>query len=134
MLRLIENSYENISVIGDKIFIAIVSKHWKKFNLRYFCFSKKAIKTAFMLCFNQFFCPILNWVFCAFFLLLLILMFPKHSSMFKRLYEFIMKIFPRCLFLVTQALRPPKYFRLSLREKQYAQTKSWIRHCQQKYC
>ena len=76
-----------------------------------------------MLCFNQFFRPILNWVFCAFFPLLLILMFPKHSSMFKILSEFIMKLFPRDLFLVTQALRSPKSFRLSLRKKQYAQTK-----------
>ena len=65
-----------------------------------------------MLCFNHFFCPILNWIFCAFFLLLLILMFPKHSSMFRRLFEFIMKFFHRGLFAVTQALRPPKSFRL----------------------
>ena len=42
--------------------------------------------------------------------LLLILMFPKHSSMFKRLSEFIMKLFPRDLFPVTQALRPPNSF------------------------
>ena len=50
-------------------------------------------------------------------------MFPKHSSMFKRLSKFIMKLFPRGLFLVTQALRSQKSFRLSLCEKQYAQTK-----------
>ena len=40
-----------------------------------------------MLCFNQFLRPILNLVFCAFYRLLLILMFPKHSSVFKRLTE-----------------------------------------------
>ena len=111
--KLMQNSYEKISfirILGDKIFIAIAFKHCKKFNLRYLCFSKKAIETAFMLWFNQFYRPILNWVFCAFFPLLLILMFPKHSSMFERLSEFIIKLIPRGLFLVTQTLRPPKSF------------------------
>ena len=50
-----------------------------------------------MLCLNQFLCPILNWVFFAFYTLLLTLMFSKHSSVFKRLCEFTMRLFPRVL-------------------------------------
>ena len=90
--------------------MAIVSKHCKKFNLRCLCYSKKMLSILPSCCLNQFFGPILNWVFCLFFLLLLILMFPKHSSMFKRLSEFIMKLFPRRFFPVTQDLRPQSPF------------------------
>ena len=47
-----------------KIFIAIVSKHSKIFNftvsLIFFTFFKKAVKTVFVLRFNQFALPILN--------------------------------------------------------------------------
>ena len=87
--KLTKNSQEKILFIqtsGGKIFIAIVSKHCKKFNFAlsffffffffFFCFLK-ASKIVFMLYFNQFIRPVLNWVFCAINILLLILMFPN---------------------------------------------------------
>ena len=40
-----------------------------------------------------------------------------------------MKLFPAHLALVTKALRLAALFRLSLREKEYAKTKPWMRHC-----
>ena len=58
-----------IQIIEDKISIAIVSKHCKKFNFTislFFVFFKKKSNqnwTAFI-CFNQFLLPILNWAFC----------------------------------------------------------------------
>ena len=82
-----------------------------------------------MLCFNQISRPILKWIFCAFYTVLLILVLSKHSSVFTRLSEFIMKLFPRGLVHVNQVFKPPESFRLSLCEKQYAETKPWIRHC-----
>ena len=68
-----------IQILEDKIFIAFVSKHSKKFNFTMsLFFLEKAIKTVFMLYLNQFLLSILNWVFCAFYILLLILMFCNH--------------------------------------------------------
>ena len=54
--KLMKNSLEKISltqISGDKIFIAIVPKHCKKFNFTIsLFFFKKAITTIFMLYFN----------------------------------------------------------------------------------
>ena len=73
-------------------------------------FKKKQSKLPSCYVLTSFFAQFWTESFVRFFSLLLILMFPKHSSMFKRLSEFIMKLFPRDLFPVTQALRPPNSF------------------------
>ena len=77
-IQLMKNSQEKFSLIQilrEKIFIAIVSKHFTKLNFMISSFLKKAIETVFMLCFNQFILQILNW--CAFYTSLLVLMFPQ---------------------------------------------------------
>ena len=66
------------SNLGDKTSLQLYLNIVRNLTLRYLCFLTKAIKTVFMLCFNQFLLLILNRVFCVFYTLLLILMFPKH--------------------------------------------------------
>ena len=110
----------------------------KNLTLRYLCFLKKAIKTVFMLCFNQFLLPISNWALCAFYTSLLILMFlitfkleainPRNIWACLDSLNVNMELFPRGLAPVTQVPRLPASFRFLLREKRYVQTKPWIYH------
>ena len=77
--KLKKNSLEKIpltQISGDKTSLQLYLNTVRNLTLRYFCFFKKAITTIFMLYFNQFLLPILNWVFCPFCTLLLI--FSKH--------------------------------------------------------
>ena len=77
--KLMKNSLEKISltqILGEKTSLQLYQNIIRNLTLRYLCFFKKAITTIFMLYFNQFLLPILNWVFCAFCTLLLI--FSKH--------------------------------------------------------
>ena len=63
-------------------------------NLKGIKSSIKAIKTVFVLCFNQFLLPILNCVFFAFYTSLLILMFP-HCVKSVQIRSFFWSIFSR---------------------------------------
>ena len=91
----------------------------RNLTLRYLYFFKKTIKTHCVesIQIRSFFWSVFSCI----------LYF--HSVVFNRLSECMMKLFPRSFVPVTQALKPPECFRLLLREKHYAQTKPWIRHC-----
>ena len=131
-----------IQILVDKIFIAIVFKHCKKFNfaISVFCKKKNQNWTVFMLCFNHFLLPILNWAFCErfihhywFWCSLIIFRLetinPRNIwACLKDSLNVNMKLFPESLTPLTQALRLPASFRILLREKRYAQAKPWICH------
>ena len=78
-------------------------------------FLKKAIKTVFMSCFNQFILQILHWALCAFYTSLLVLMLPYPETINPRnIQECLkyslngnMKLFLGDLAPITQAFRPP---------------------------
>ena len=126
-----------IKIFGDKISIAIVSKHFKKFNFTtsVFCEKINQNRTVFMLCFNQFLLPILNWAFCARFIHRYwfwgsIIIFRLEATnpwniwaCLKDSLNVNMKLFPGGLTPATQALRLTASFRILLREERYAQTK-----------
>ena len=106
--------------------------------MRYICFSKKEIKT--VLGFKQLLLPILNWIFCAFYTSLLILMFSKHfhawsyqpnehSSVFRRLFECKYEPFPERPCSRDPDSLTPSFLSTSASWKTYTQTKPWIRQC-----
>ena len=90
----------------------------RNLNLRYICFSKKAIKT--VLGFKQLLLPILNWVFCAFYTSSLILIFsdifmleavnPTNIQVSLDSLNVNMNLFPGGHALVTQAPSAPASF------------------------
>ena len=137
--KLMKNSWEKISliqIVGDKVFIAIVSKHCKKFNFMISMFNWTVLR----LCFNQFLLPVLNWAFCMRFIhcywfwcpLIIFRLEVLNSRNIRVCLDFlnvIIKLFQGGLDPVTQALRLPASCRILLRRKPYAQTKSWIGHC-----
>ena len=104
-----------IQILRDKIFITIVSKHFKKLNFMICLFFKRKKLKLFSCCFNQFILQILNRALCTFYKSLLVLMLPYPEAINPRNIQDClqyslngnMKLFLRDLAPITQISRPP---------------------------